>query len=120
LVPLEHQIAENDAIPPEIITEMRQMGLFGLCIPEAYGGLELSMQEEVLVALELGYTSPAFRSLIGTNNGIGSQGSIIDGTEEQKQKYLPRMASGELVGSFALTEAEAGSDAASLRTTARR
>jgi len=120
LVPLEHQIAENDAIPPEIITEMRQMGLFGLSIPEAYGGLELSMQEEVLVALELGYTSPAFRSLIGTNNGIGSQGIIIDGTEEQKQKYLPRMASGELVVSFALTEPEAGSDAASLRTTARR
>lgn len=120
LVPLEHQVAENDAIPTEIITAMREMGLFGLSIPEEHGGLGLSMEEEVRVAFELGRTSPAFRSLIGTNNGIGSQGIVIDGTEEQKRKYLPRLASGELVGSFALTEPEAGSDAGSLRTSARR
>ncbi|MBB6011399.1 acyl-CoA dehydrogenase [Aquamicrobium lusatiense] len=120
LVPLEHQVAENDAIPAEIITAMREMGLFGLSIPEEHGGLGLSMEEEVCVAFELGRTSPAFRSLIGTNNGIGSQGIVIDGTEEQKRKYLPRLASGELVGSFALTEPEAGSDAGSLRTSARR
>lgn len=120
LVPLEHQVAENDAIPAEIITAMREMGLFGLSIPEEHGGLGLSMEEEVRVAFELGRTSPAFRSLIGTNNGIGSQGIVIDGTQEQKRKYLPRLASGELVGSFALTEPEAGSDAGSLRTSARR
>ena len=120
LVPMEHQVADDDAIPDTIVEAMREMGLFGLSIPEAYGGLGLTMEEEVLVAFELGQTSPAFRSLVGTNNGIGSQGIIIDGTEEQKQRYLPRMASGEIIGSFALTEAEAGSDAGSLRTSARR
>jgi acyl-CoA dehydrogenase len=119
LVPLEHQVAEEDAIPHSVVDAMREMGLFGLSIPEKYGGLGLSMFEEVKVALELGQTSPVFRSVIGTNNGIGSQGIIIDGTEEQKNKYLPRMASGEIVGSFALTEPEAGSDAGSLRTMAR-
>jgi acyl-CoA dehydrogenase len=120
LVPLEHQVAEDDEIPAEIVAAMREMGLFGLSIPEEYGGLGLTMAEEAQVAFELGQTSPAFRSLVGTNNGIGSQGIIIDGTEAQKQRYLPGMASGEIVGSFALTEAEAGSDAGSLRTSARR
>lgn len=120
LVPLEHKVAQEDAIPAGIIAAMREMGLFGLSIPEEFGGLGLTMQEEVRVAFELGYTSPAFRSLLGTNNGIGSQGIVIDGTLEQKQRYLPRLASGEIVGSFALTEPEAGSDAGSLRTSARR
>jgi len=99
---------------------MRELGLFGLCIPEEYGGLGLTMEEEVLVAFEIAKTSPAFRSLIGTNNGIGSQGLIVDGTAEQKAYYLPKLASGELIASFALTEPGSGSDAASLRTTARR
>ncbi len=120
LVPLEHKVAEEDAIPAEVIAAMREMGLFGLSIPEEYGGLGLSMSDEVQVAFQLGQTSPAFRSLIGTNNGIGSQGIVIDGTEEQKQRYLPRLAAGEIVGAFALTEPESGSDAGSLRTTARR
>jgi len=120
LVPAEHEVAEHDRIPASIIGEMRELGLFGLCIPQDYDGLGLSMEEEVLVAFELGKTSPAFRSLIGTNNGIGSQGLIIDGTEAQKRHYLPRMASGELIGSFALTEPGAGSDAAALRTSAVR
>jgi acyl-CoA dehydrogenase len=99
---------------------MRDLGLFGLSIPAAHGGVGLSIGEEVLVAFELGQTSPAFRSMIGTNNGIGSQGIVMDGTEEQKRRYLPRLASGELIGSFALTEPESGSDAASLRTSAVR
>ncbi|MFP5514965.1 MAG: acyl-CoA dehydrogenase family protein [Alphaproteobacteria bacterium] len=120
LVPLEHKVAEDDAIPAEVIAAMREMGLFGLSIPEEYGGLGLSMADEVQVAFQLGQTSPAFRSLIGTNNGIGSQGIVIDGTEEQKRNYLPRLAAGEIVGAFALTEPESGSDAGSLRTTARR
>lgn len=120
LVPLEHKVAEDDAIPAEVIAAMREMGLFGLSIPEEYGGLGLSMADEVQVAFQLGQTSPAFRSLIGTNNGIGSQGIVIDGTEEQKRAYLPRLAAGEVVGAFALTEPESGSDAGSLRTTARR
>lgn len=120
LRPLEHQIADEDRIPGEVVDEMRALGLFGLSIPEEYGGLGLNMSEEVQVAFRLGRTSPAFRSMIGTNNGIGSQGILIDGTPEQKARYLPRLATGEIVGSFCLTEPEAGSDAGSLRTTARR
>lgn len=120
LVPNENLVAETDTIPPTIVAQMRELGLFGLSIPEAYGGLQLSMEEEVRVAFEIARTSPAFRSLIGTNNGIGSQGIVIDGTEAQKQHYLPKLAAGEIIGSFALTEAGSGSDAASLRTTAVR
>ncbi|HLJ63783.1 MAG TPA: acyl-CoA dehydrogenase family protein [Stellaceae bacterium] len=120
LVPIEGQVAERDEVPPEIIAEMRRLGLFGLSIPDSYGGLGLSLSEEVQVLFELCQTSPAFRSVHGTNNGIGSQGIVIDGTEAQKRKYLPGLASGERISSFALTEPDAGSDAASLRTTARR
>ncbi|NMG32576.1 acyl-CoA dehydrogenase family protein [Aromatoleum evansii] len=120
LVPNEALVAETDEIPADIVAEMRELGLFGLSIPEEYGGLNLTMEEEVLVAFEIARTSPAFRSLIGTNNGIGSQGIVIDGTEAQKLHYLPRLAAGEIIGSFALTEPGSGSDAASLRTTAVR
>jgi acyl-CoA dehydrogenase len=120
LVPNEEVVAETDQIPAALLQEMKDLGLFGLCLPEEYGGLGLTMEEEVLAAMELGKTSPAFRSAIGSNNGIGSTGIVIDGTPEQKEKYLPRLASGELIGSFCLTEPEAGSDAASLRTTAIR
>lgn len=120
LVPLEMQVAEEDRIPEDVIDEMKEMGLFGLSIPEEFGGLGLSMSEEVAIIQEMGYTSPVFRSMFGTNVGIGSQGIIIDGTEEQKAEYLPKLANGELIGSFALTEADAGSDAGSVMTTARR
>lgn len=120
LRPLESQVGTEDAIPDEVIQEMRELGLFGLTIPESYGGLGLNMAEEVAVAQVFGHTSPAFRSVFGTNVGIGSQSLVIDGTEEQKQKYLPKMATGEVIGSFCLTEPEAGSDAASVRTTAKK
>ena len=120
LIPHEGVVAETDAIPEAIVEEMRGLGLFGLALPEAYGGLGLTMEEEVLVAFELARTSPAFRSMIGTNNGIGAQGIVIDGTPEQKQRWLPRLASGEIVGAFALTEPGSGSDAASLTTSAKR
>jgi acyl-CoA dehydrogenase len=120
LVPVENEVAETDEIPADIVAEMRVLGLFGLSIPEEYGGLGLTMEEEVLVAFEIARTSPCFRSMFGTNVGIGSQALILDGTEEQKQHYLPRLASGELIASFALTEAGSGSDAASLRTRAWR
>src|SRR5258706_6853437 len=120
LVPNEAQVEDDDEIPPAIVAEMKALGLFGLSIPVDYGGIGLTMEEEVRVAFELGRTSPAFRSLIGTNNGIGSQGIVLDGTPEQKARYLPRLASGELIGSFALTEPGSGSDAASLTTTAIR
>ena len=120
LVPAENTVAETDEIPEDIVADMKAMGLFGLTIPESYGGLGLTMEEESLVMFEMGRTSPAFRSLFGTTVGIGSQGILIDGTPAQKDKYLPALASGELIASFALTEPEAGSDAASLRTTARK
>jgi acyl-CoA dehydrogenase len=120
LVPSEQRVADDDAIPDDIVAEMRSLGLFGLSIPAEYGGLGLNMTEEVRVTFELGQTSPVFRSRFGTNIGIGSQGIVIDGTEEQKRHYLPKLAAGEITGSFALTEPDSGSDAASLRTSARR
>jgi acyl-CoA dehydrogenase len=119
-VPIEAKVAEDDLVPDSVIAGMRDLGLFGLSIPEEYGGLGLSMEEEVLVCFELGQTSPAFRSVIGTNVGIGSQGVVMFGTDEQKREWLPKLASGEVVASFALTEPNAGSDAASVRTTAIR
>ncbi len=120
LVPLEAQVAEDSKIPDDIVQEMKDLGFFGLTIPEEYGGMGLTMEEEVLVAFELGRTSPAFRSLIGTNNGIGSAAIVFDGTEEQKQKYLPLYASGETIGSFCLTVPDVGSDSAAVKTTAER
>jgi acyl-CoA dehydrogenase len=120
LIPREHEVEETDSIPADIVTQMREMGLFGLTIPEEYGGLGVTMEEEVNIAFELGRTSPAFRSYIGTNNGIGSIGILLDGTDAQKTNYLPKLASGELLSSFCLTEPDAGSDAASLKTVAVR
>ncbi|WP_411288892.1 acyl-CoA dehydrogenase family protein [Phenylobacterium sp.] len=118
LRPLEAKVAEDDAMPTDVVDEMKALGLFGLSIPEAYGGLDLSMEDECLVAVELGRTSPAFRSTFGTNVGIGSQGLVMFGTEAQKAKYLPGIASGEIITSFALTEPEAGSDSANVQTRA--
>ena len=120
LIPAENQMAEEGKLPEALLEEMKNLGLFGLTIPEEYGGLGLTMEEELLVSMALGHTSPAFRSILGTNNGIGSAAIVFAGTQEQKQKYLPKYASGEWVSCFCLTEPEAGSDAASLRTTARR
>lgn len=120
LVPVEKQVADEDRIPDEIRRSFAEMGLYGISIPEEYGGLGLAMDEEAELIFEMGWTSPAFRSVFGSNVGIGSQGILMDGTPEQKQTWLPRLASGEVVASFALTEPEAGSDAASLRTRAER
>jgi acyl-CoA dehydrogenase len=120
LVPLEGSVAEKNEVPDEVVDQMKSMGLFGMSIPQEYGGLGLTMEEEALVAFEFGHTSPVFRSVLGTNNGIGSQAIIMFGTPEQKKRYLPALASGEIIGSFALTEPEAGSDAGSVRTTAKR
>lgn len=120
LMPAEQEVAENYQIPEEIVREMKELGLFGMTIPEEYGGLGLTMEEEIYVAMALGRTSPAFRSILGTNNGIGSAAVVFDGTEEQKQRFLPKYASGEWVGCFCLTEPDVGSDAGSVKTTARR
>jgi acyl-CoA dehydrogenase len=120
LRPLEAKVAEDDAMPQDVIEEMKTLGLFGLSIPEQYGGLDLSMEDECLVGVELGRTSPAFRSTFGTNVGIGSQALVMFGTQAQKEKYLPGIASGEIITSFALTEPEAGSDSGNVQTRAAR
>jgi acyl-CoA dehydrogenase len=120
VVPREEQIEDEDRIPDDLRARAAEMGLFGYALPEEYGGLGVTMSEDVQLAVEFGYTTPAFRSLFGTNNGIAGQVLARFGSDDQKQRYLPRLATGELIGSFALTEAEAGSDPAGLRTTARR
>ena len=120
LVPLEEQVAENDEVPEAIIQEMRDLGLFGLTVPEEYGGLGLSSPEEIEIVTELCWASAAFRSLIGINLGVGSQGIVHEGTDAQKKEWLPRIASGDVITSFALTEPDSGSDAAALRTSAVR
>ncbi|HJX45422.1 MAG TPA: acyl-CoA dehydrogenase family protein [Geodermatophilus sp.] len=120
VVPREEEIDLSDRIPEELRGAAADMGLFGYALPEEYGGLGVDMREDVELAFEFGYTTPAFRSLFGTNNGIAGQVIARFGSEAQKKAYLPRLAAGELIGSFALTEAEAGSDPAGLRTSARR
>jgi acyl-CoA dehydrogenase len=120
VIPLEERIEDEDRIPDELIAASRDLGLFGWALPEEHGGLGLNAIEDVQLAMELGYTTPAFRSLFGTNNGIAGQVLINYGTQEQKEEWLPRLASGEAIASFALTEAEAGSDPSGLRTSAVR
>ncbi|MEP0315575.1 MAG: acyl-CoA dehydrogenase family protein [Hyphomonas sp.] len=119
-VPIEAQVGDEDEVPQDVVDEMKNLGLFGIAVPEEYGGLALDMETEALVAMELGETSPAFRSVAGTNIGIGSQALVLFGTDAQKEKWLPGIASGDLIASFALTEPEAGSDAGSLTTKAIR
>ncbi|MBN8608814.1 MAG: acyl-CoA dehydrogenase family protein [Caulobacterales bacterium] len=118
LIPLEAKVSEDDAIPEDALAEMRALGMFGLSIPEEYGGLGLSMEGECRVMFEFCRCSPAFRSAFGTNVGIGSQGLAMFGNDAQKRKYLPGIAAGEIVTSFALTEPEAGSDSGAVRTRA--
>lgn len=120
VVPLEEQIDREDDIPDGLRAACREMGLFGFAIPERYGGLGLSMHEECRLVFELGYTTPALRSMFGTNNGIAGHVLLEGGTEAQREHWLPRIAAGEVVASFALTEPEAGSDPSGLATTGRR
>jgi acyl-CoA dehydrogenase len=120
LVPAENLVEERDEVPADIVDDMKTMGLFGLSIPEEYGGIGLSMSQECRAAFEIGHTALAFRSVFGTNVGIGSQGILMDGTEAQKREFLPRVASGELIMSFALTEPDAGSDSAAIKTRGER
>jgi acyl-CoA dehydrogenase len=120
VVPREESIEENDEVPDDIRQTAKELGLYGFAIPEHYGGLGLGMEEEVQLVFELGYTSPALRSMFGTNNGIAGHVLLEGGTEAQKKQWLPRLASGEITASFALTEAEAGSDPSTLTTSAVR
>ncbi len=118
LVPAEETVEQTQEIPAPVVRGLQELGLFGMTIPQEYGGLGLSMYEEVQVVFEICYAQPAFRSYFGTTNGVGTLGIIQSGTEAQKQKYLPKLATGEMLASFALTEPDYGSDAASLTTKA--
>ena len=120
VVPRESEISEQDRIPEDLRDQAKQLGLFGYAIPQEWGGLGLDITQDVELALELGYTSPAVRSMFGTNNGIAGQVLVGFGTDEQKRRWLESMASGEVVASFALTEPGAGSDPTGLRTKAIR
>ncbi len=118
LIPGESILDDEDRIPDNLLDVMRDLGLFAYAIPEEYGGLGLSKWAEVQVIFELCRAAPAFRSYVGTTNGVGGQCIVLAGNDAQKNKYLPKVASGELIISFCLTEPDAGSDAQSLRTKA--
>lgn len=119
-VPLEEQIDQQDVIPEGLVVKMRDLGLFGHSIPLAYGGAGLSTEQLARVNIEVSRAATAFRARFGGNTGIASESLVVDGTEQQKQAWLPRLASGEITGCFALTEPNAGSDATALQTLARR
>ena len=116
VVPAEDVIEDTDDIPPHLKSQAAEMGLFGYALPEQYGGLGVTASEDVRLAFEFGYTAPAFRSMFGTNNGIAGQILVNFGTDDAAAEFLPRLASGESVASFALTEPEAGSDPSGLKT----
>ncbi|MFJ8067163.1 acyl-CoA dehydrogenase family protein [Psychrobacillus sp. NPDC096426] len=118
--PVANQIEEENAIPPHLVSMSKEMGLFGLSIPEEYEGLGLNMVDKCAIIEELAKTHNGYTTLISCHIGIGSVGIVEFGNEEQKKKYLPKMATGEWIGAFALTEPDAGSNAANLKTTAVR
>ncbi|MDO8772115.1 MAG: acyl-CoA dehydrogenase family protein [Burkholderiaceae bacterium] len=119
-IPLEAEVDQNDKIREPLVQRMRELGLFGHSIPEAYGGAGLTSEELSLVNIEVSQAATTFRARFGGNTGIASESLVVDGTEEQKQRYLPRLASGEFTGCFAITEPNAGSDATALKTVAER
>ncbi len=120
VVPREQEIMGDNRVPDDVRDQAKKMGLFGYAIPQEWGGLGLNVAQDVELAMELGYTSLALRSMFGTNNGIAGQVLVGFGTDEQKARWLEGMASGEIVASFALTEPGAGSNPSGLRTKAIR
>lgn len=119
LIPAEAEIDATDQVPAELVQAMREMGLYGLTVPEAYGGAGLDVEQMVHAFLELCYAAPVFRSLVGINNGLVSWSLNVMGTEAQRARYLPVLAAGTTVGAFCLTEPDSGSDAGSLTTSAQ-
>jgi acyl-CoA dehydrogenase len=119
-MPCENEIELSDEIPHSLLNQLREDGYFGWSIPEEFGGAGLTTEELVLGALELSQAAVAVRARVGTNTGIGSEGIVVDGTSDQKQRYLPKLASGEWTSCLAVTEPDAGSEASNIKTTARR
>ena len=120
LIPAEHRVEEEDAVPEDLVAEMRQLGLFGMTIPEEFGGLGLSMEQQVRATFEFTRASCVYRARFSTTLGLCSQAILFNGTERQKAEWLPKLASGDATASFALTEPQAGSDAGALTTKARK
>ncbi len=120
LIPAEEKVDREDQMPADILQDMKAMGLYGITIPAEYGGLGLNAEESVQVFFELCRAAPAFRSVTGINNGLGSSSILHDGNDEQRNRYVRRLASGELIAAFCLTEPDSGSDAGALTTTAQR
>jgi len=120
LEPIGDRVERDGVIPESAVQGMRELGLFGMAIPEEYGGLGMSTLGMCVVMEALSRANLCFRILVTTNNGIGSLGLLHGGREELRRAHLPRLASGERIGCFCLTEPDAGSDVASIRTTARR
>jgi acyl-CoA dehydrogenase len=120
LRPNEHRLTREGGIPEDLTEALKEIGLFGISIPEEYGGLGCSMEEQIRLTFEFCQASCVYRSRFSTTIGLTSQAILDFGTSSQKEFYLPKMATGECTGSFALTEPEAGSDAASLKTQAER
>ncbi len=116
--PLAMQIEEQDEVPSELLKKAADIGLFGLSIPEEYDGMGINMLGKCALYEELGKTINGFTTILGAHNGIGSVGIVELSNDEQRQRYLPKMASGEWIGAFALTEPQAGSNAANIQTTA--
>ena len=119
-LPLEQEVDEQDHIPESLVQRMREVGLFGHSIPEAYGGAGMTSEELSLVNIEVSQVATTFRARFGGNTGIASEALVVDGTPQQKATFLPQLASGRITGCFALTEPEAGSDATALKTVAER
>ena len=119
-LPIEAQVDAADEIPEPVVQRMRELGLFGHSIPEEYGGAGLTTEELAMVNIEVSQVATTFRARFGGNTGIASESLVVDGTPEQKRRYLPLLASGEVTGCFALTEPDAGSDATALQTLAVR
>lgn len=120
LIPAEHQVEEEDAVPEPLVEEMRRLGLFGMTIPQEFGGLGLSMEQQVRATFEFTRASCVYRARFSTTLGLCSQAILFNGTDAQKSEWLPKLASGEATASFALTEPQAGSDAGALTTKAAK
>jgi alkylation response protein AidB-like acyl-CoA dehydrogenase len=118
VTPIAKEMDEKEDVPREILMEMAELGYFGIRIPEKYGGLDLDMLSYVLMLEELAKVSAGLMIVISVHNTLFCEGLVQFGSEELKQKYLPRMAKGELIGAYCLTEPGSGTDAGGMSSTA--